>query len=137
MTGPLGWLRDASRAEGLSWAREVGTYLVTLILLLAAVYPLLRLAPRKLAWERERLRRLGPLVRTVDVGAAFLPLVPILAWALPLGRGPDPTRAPDLPVIVGLIVVAIGLGVAYFVFSRQDPERPPPPGVRPRAGGAA
>jgi hypothetical protein len=124
VTGPLGWLRDASRAEGHSWAREAGTYLVTLILLLAAVYPLLRLAPRKLAWERERLRRLGPLVRTVDVGAAFLPLVPILAWALPLGRGPDPTRAPDLPVIVGLIVVAIGLGVAYVVFSRQDPERP-------------
>ena len=120
LTGPIGWLRDAS-AVSPAWARWIGTLVVTILLLLAAVYPVVRLLPTKLAWN---WRPLGPLIAAIDIGAAILPLVPVVAWAIRSMGGPSDTYAPVPQMAIGLVLVAAFLGGAYLLFSRQDPERP-------------
>lgn len=128
VTGAVGWLRDASDAEALNWARTIGTFLVTLLLLLAAIYPIVKLGPAKLASETAQGRPFNTLVWAVDFAAGILPLVPLAAWARDVLAEPNPTNAPPWAVFLSLAVVLISLAVAYRAFRRQDPLRPHLPG---------
>jgi hypothetical protein len=128
VTGALDWLRDARGYVGLDWARTIGTFVVTLLLVLAAFYPIVKLGPTKLAWETAQGPRFTALVKVVDFVAGILPLVPLAAWALVLLPEPNSTNAPPGPVILSLAVVFISLIAAYTFFRRQDPEQPRLPG---------
>jgi hypothetical protein len=127
-TGAVGWLRDASSAGGLNWARTIGTFLITSLLVLAAIYPIVKLGPAKLASETSQNRLFNALVRAVDFGAGILPLVPLAAWARDVLPEPNPTNAPPWAVFSGLALVFISIAVAFVAFSRQDPQRPHLPG---------
>jgi hypothetical protein len=104
-------------AEGLWWdlLRGAGQVVVSLLLVLAAIFPLLRLGPKKLAWDAVGSTLQRRLIRSVDVAAAVLPLVPLATWAvLALPVIEDADVAPWWAVIPALLLAGVGLGWAYL-----------------------
>jgi hypothetical protein len=108
---PPEWVRDVT-SDGWWWdaLRAIGMIVVSVLFVLGAIFPLLRLGPRKLAWERLRSPLQRRLVRAVDVTAAVLAAVPFLAWLLLLvSTGGKADVAPWWAVTPALILVSLGL----------------------------
>ena len=124
LSGPLAWLQTATTGGWWDAPRAAGTLLVSLALILAAVYPAARLGVPKLAWEGGGSRLQVWLIRAVDIGAAILPIVPLATWAvfaLPLA---DSGYAPPWAVLPALAFAGIGLGLAVLRFGRWETARP-------------
>jgi hypothetical protein len=130
VTGPIGWLHEVSIQEDLGWARGIGTFVVTGLLLLAAAYSAIRLLPEKLAWgSRKEARSRWPIVLT-DVVVGLLPpalvavwlALLVVAWLGVIGgiRGFAPAPAVVSAASVLILLLAIGL----LIFSRPDMSDP-------------
>lgn len=119
---PLEWI--ATNATGWWWdvLRGVGTLVVSLLLVLIALFPLSRLGPDRLALQVGGNSVQRRLIRVVDGAAAVLPIVPFIVWAILARSGRD--VAPPWAIITALVLAFVGFGLAYLRGSRGTEEQP-------------
>lgn len=121
VTVPTGALHRVAAGDWFSQRHFVGQFGLSLLLVLLTIYGLVRLGPRKLAWEY------GPwspllrgMIRAVDVAVAFVPVLPLAVWFRTAGEGEERLDAPFWPLVIALALVATGLVVLLLRFRGDD-----------------
>ncbi len=125
LADPREWLERVTRGGPWDLVRGAGTLVISLLFVLAAIYPITRLGPDRLASRTGGPPLQRRLVWVVDNLAAILPILPLMAWAIqafPSAESAD--NAPAWAIVAGIAVTGIVLGVAFLRASRQEEARP-------------
>lgn len=115
ITGPIGWLKVVATERALDGVRTFGIYLLMIMVLVAAVVPLIQLGSPRLAgadW-RDTNPRFARALAGLDIAFAALPLLPLTIWALGVSLDqPDAGRGLPLWVLLIPMLVLVGTAIA-------------------------